>query len=89
MNFILTLGRIQKFTSLYNSPIIFIKKKNKNNPLRRVIIYYGLNGIIILIYYPIFLINKLQNYLAGAMTDHMLVMWQVICWSRDRSRGRA
>ena len=21
--------------------------------------------------------------------DHMLVMWQVTCWSRDRSRGRA
>ena len=26
---------------------------------------------------------------ADPVTDHMLVMWQVTCWSRDRSRGLA
>ena len=36
-----------------------MEKKNKNNPLRLVINYYGLNNIIILIHYPIPLINKL------------------------------
>ena len=54
----LSLGRIRKFSSLYNLFIIFIKKKNKNNPLRLVINYRGLNNIIILIHYPIFLINE-------------------------------
>ena len=60
----LFIGCIQKSSSLYNSPIIFIKKKNKNNPLRLIINYYGLNNITILIYYPIPLINELQNRLA-------------------------
>ena len=49
---------MQKSSFLYNSFIIFVKKKNKNNPLRLMINYYGLNNIIILVYYPIFLINK-------------------------------
>ena len=40
-----------------------MEKKDKNNPLRLVINYYGLNNIIILIYYPIPLISKLQNRL--------------------------
>ena len=39
------------------------KKKIKNNPLRLMINYEELNNIIILIYYPIPLINKLQNHL--------------------------
>ena len=41
-----------------------MEKKNKNNPLRLIINYYGLNNIIILIRYLIPLINKLQNRLA-------------------------
>ena len=52
-------GRIRKFSSLCNLPIIFVEKKNKNNLLRLVINYYGLNNIIILIRYPIPLINEL------------------------------
>ena len=59
-------GRIRKSSSPYNSPIIFIEKKNKNNPLRLIINYRGLNNIIILIRYPIPLINKLQNRLTKA-----------------------
>ena len=39
------------------------KKKNKNNLSRLVINYRGLNNIIIPVYYPIPLINKLQNHL--------------------------
>ena len=35
-----------------------MEKKNKNNLLRLVINYYGLNNIIILIHYLIPLINK-------------------------------
>ena len=58
-------NRIQKFSSLYNLPIMFVKKKNKNNPMRLVINYRGLNNIIIPVHYPIPLINKLQNRLAG------------------------
>ena len=38
---------------------MFVEKKDKNNPLHLVINYYGLNNIIILIHYHIFLINKL------------------------------
>ena len=59
-------GRIQKSFSLYNLLIIFVEKKDKNNPLRLIINYRGLNNIIILIRYPIPLINKLQNRLARA-----------------------
>ena len=55
----LFVGRIRKSSSLCNSFIIFVEKKNKNNPLRLVINYYGLNNIIILIRYPIPLISKL------------------------------
>ena len=54
----LTLSRIRKFFSLYSSFIIFVKKKNKNNPLRLVINYYGLNNMIIPVRYTIPLINK-------------------------------
>ena len=36
-----------------------MEKKDKNNPLYLVINYYKLNNIIILIHYPIPLINKL------------------------------
>ena len=39
------------------------RKKNKNNPLNLIINYYRLNNIIILIDYPIPLINKLQDRL--------------------------
>ena len=45
---------------------MFMEKKNKNDFLRLIIDYCGLNNIIILIYYPIPLINKLQDRLAGA-----------------------
>ena len=62
----LFVGRIRKFSSLYNLLIIFVEKKKKNNPLRLVINYYGLNNIIILVHYPILLINKLQDRLAEA-----------------------
>ena len=54
----LSAGRIRKSSSLCNLFIIFVEKKNKNNPLRLIINYYGLNNIIILIHYPIPLINK-------------------------------
>ena len=40
-----------------------MEKKDKSSPLRLTINYYGLNNIIILIYYPIPLINKFQNHL--------------------------
>ena len=53
------IGRIRKFSSPCNSLIIFVEKKDKNNPLRLVINYHGLNNIIMLIRYPIPLINKL------------------------------
>ena len=43
-----------------------MKKKDENNPLRLVINYCELNNIIILIRYPIPLINELQDRLAGA-----------------------
>ena len=43
-----------------------MEKKNKNNSLRLIMNYRGLNNIIILIHYPIPLINKFQNHLAGA-----------------------
>ena len=43
-----------------------MEKKDKNNPLRLVINYYELNNIIILIHYPIPLINKFQNRLIEA-----------------------
>ena len=43
-----------------------MEKKNKNNPLHLIINYRKLNNIIILIRYPIPLINKLQNRLTGA-----------------------
>ena len=43
-----------------------MEKKDKNNSLRLVINYHGLNNIIILVYYPISLINKLQNRFAKA-----------------------
>ena len=43
-----------------------MEKKDKNNPLRLVINYCGLNDIIILIRYPIPLISELQDRLAGA-----------------------
>ena len=55
----LFIGRIRKSSSPCNSPIIFVEKKNENNPLRLVINYRGLNNIIILIRYPIPLINEL------------------------------
>ena len=42
-----------------------MEKKDENNPLYLVINYCGLNDIIILIRYPIPLISKLQNRLAG------------------------
>ena len=61
----LFISRIRKFSSLCNLPIIFMEKKDKSNPLRLVINYYGLNNIIILIRYLIPLINELQNRLAG------------------------
>ena len=51
-------GRIRKSSFLCSLPVIFVKKKNKNNPLCLVINYYGLNNIIILIRYFIPLINK-------------------------------
>ena len=59
-------GRIRTFSSLCNLPIIFVEKKDKNDPLRLVINYRGLNNIIILVRYPIPLINELQDRLAGA-----------------------
>ena len=62
----LSVNRIRKSSSLYNSLIIFMEKKDKNNPLRLIINYCRLNNIIILIHYPIPFINKLQNRLAGA-----------------------
>ena len=40
-----------------------MEKKNKNDPLRLIINYCGLNNIIILVRYPIPLINKLQDRL--------------------------
>ena len=58
-------GRIRKFSSLCNLLIMFVEKKDKNNPLRLVVNYYGLNDIIILVYYLIPLISKFQNRLAG------------------------
>ena len=58
------IGRIRKFFSLCNSLIIFVEKKDNNNPLRLVINYYELNDIIILVRYLISLINKLQDRLA-------------------------
>ena len=54
----LSVSRIREFSSPYSSLIIFVEKKNKNNLLRLIINYCGLNNIIILIYYPIPLINK-------------------------------
>ena len=54
----LFISRIRKSSFLYNSAIMFIEKKDKNNPLRLVINYYGLNNIIIPVYYFIPLINK-------------------------------
>ena len=45
---------------------MFVEKKNKNNPLRLVINYRGLNNIIIPVHYLIPLINKLQDRLARA-----------------------
>ena len=59
INFMFFAGRIRKSSSLCNLPIIFMEKKDKNNPLRLVINYCGLNDIIILIRYLIPLINKL------------------------------
>ena len=38
---------------------------DKNNPLRLIINYYRLNNIIILIHYPIPLINELEDRLIG------------------------
>ena len=61
----LSVGRIRKSSSLCNLPIIFVEKKDKNDSLRLVINYRGLNNIIILIYYPIPLISELQDRLAG------------------------
>ena len=58
INSILSVGRIQKSSSPYNLPIIFVEKKDKNNLLRLVINYYRLNKIIILVRYPISLINE-------------------------------
>ena len=55
----LSVGRIRKSSSPCNLFIIFVEKKDKNNPLRLVIDYYGLNNIIILFRYLILLINKL------------------------------
>ena len=40
-----------------------MEKKDKNNLLRLIINYRGLNNIIILVHYPIPLINKLQDRL--------------------------
>ena len=40
-----------------------MEKKNKNNPLRLVINYRGLNNIIILVHYLIPLINEFQDRL--------------------------
>ena len=62
----LSTGRIRKSSSPYNSPIIFVEKKNENNPLRLVINYRGLNNIIIPVRYPIPLISEFQDRLAGA-----------------------
>ena len=62
----LFVGRIQKFSFLCNLFIMFVEKKDKNNLLRLVINYCGLNNIIILIRYFIPLINELQDRLAGA-----------------------
>ena len=59
INFMFSVGRIRKSSSPYSSPVIFVEKKNENNPLRLVINYYGLNNIIILVRYPILLISKL------------------------------
>ena len=42
---------------------MFVEKKDKNNPLRLVVNYYGLNNIIIPVRYLIPLINKLQDHL--------------------------
>ena len=42
-----------------------MEKKNENDPLWLVIDYCGLNNIIILVCYPIPLINKFQDRLAG------------------------
>ena len=51
-------GRIRKSFSLCNLLIIFVEKKNENNSLCLVINYYRLNDIIILVRYPIPLINE-------------------------------
>ena len=59
-------GRIRKSSSPCNLPIIFVEKKNENNPLHLVINYRGLNDIIIPVRYPIPLINKLQDHLIKA-----------------------
>ena len=59
-------GRIRKFSSPCSSPIMFVEKKDENNPLRLVIDYRRLNNIIIPVHYPIPLINELQDHLAGA-----------------------
>ena len=43
-----------------------MEKKDKNNPLYLIMNDRGFYNIIILIHYPIFLINKFQDHLAGA-----------------------
>ena len=64
--YVFCTGRIRKSSSLCNSFIIFVEKKDKNNPLRLVINYCKLNNITILVRYLIPLISKFQNRLAKA-----------------------
>ena len=66
INSMLSAGRIRKSSSPCSSPVMFVEKKDENDPLRLVINYRGLNNITIPVRYPIPLISELQDRLAGA-----------------------
>lgn len=56
----LNSGRIRRSTSSCGAPLMFVEKKDPNDPLRPVVDYRGLNSITVPVRYPIPLITELQ-----------------------------
>ncbi|CCE34845.1 uncharacterized protein CPUR_08784, partial [Claviceps purpurea 20.1] len=59
-------GRIRKSTSPCSAPLMFVEKKDPNDPLRPVVDYRAINKMTVPVRYPIPLIQEMQDHLQGA-----------------------
>ncbi len=62
----LKTGRIRESSSSCSSPLMFVGKKDPEDPLRPVVDFRALNDITVPVRYPLPLISELQDRLAGS-----------------------